>query len=100
MKKQEEKRMKFKDTEVVINFFMCNINTGIFLQSFENVLCLFEPTISWLLSTYCNRRKVVLSLGAPGKTVCVCVCGVCGVCVQYCVLGLGRQRGGSWCWSS
>lgn len=94
MKKQEEKQMKFKDTEVVINFFMCNINTGIFLQSFENVLCHFEPTISWLLSTYCNRKKVVLSLGAPGKTVCVCVvCVYSTVCWDWGgregVLGVG-----------
>lgn len=45
MKKQEEQQMKFKDSEVIIMFFMCNINTGVCLQSFENILCHFEPTI-------------------------------------------------------
>lgn len=74
---------------------MCNINTGICLQSFENVLCHFEPTISWLLSTYCNRKKLYFHW-EPQERQCVCVC----VCVQYCVLGLGREGGGSWCWSS
>jgi len=57
VKKQEEQQVKFKDIEVVITFFVCNVNTGFCLQSFENVLYCFEPAICWLLTMFCNRKK-------------------------------------------
>lgn len=60
MEKQEEQQMKFEDTEVVMTFFMCNSNTCVCLQSFDNVLCHFEPAIYWLFSKYCNEKKLYL----------------------------------------
>lgn len=71
MKRQEEQQKKFKDIEVVITL-MCNINMGVCLQSFENVLCHFEPTVYWLLSKYCNRKKLYF-YWEPQERECVCV---------------------------
>lgn len=87
---EDENEGKLKDTEVVMALFMCNINTGVCLQSFKNVLCHFEPTIYWLLSKY----KKMFFYWEPQERVRLCVC---------IVLCLGTEEGGrgswcSWCW--
>ena len=89
MKKQEEQQMKFKYTEAVITFFMCNINI-VCLQTFENVLCHFEPTIGCSLSTVIEKSYTFIeSPWKESECVCTVLCVGSGEGGKEGVLGVG-----------